>query len=220
MAECEGNICNSIITNEMSVDMATRQLQDLLTNAFSTLRSDIVTKFQVECSNLRADFFTITERLDSKLQAATAKIQQDNEKLTQNLRNEIQKLSNDICTLRNDTEHKLQEVTRTIGGLSDALNERMDAHVVATSKAHNSIEKVNTEITCLREQLAGRQLTESAIPNQALPVTAVNVESSSQSISGLATNAGSDHMGKSNVNNCTMSVCGNTKSQPNVNSNL
>jgi len=51
-------------------------------------------------------------------------------------------------------------------------------------------------------------------------VTAVNVENSSQSISGLATNAGSDDMGKSNVNNCTMSVCGNTKSQPNVNSSL
>jgi len=63
--------------------MSTRQLQDL-TNAFSTLRSD-VTKFQVKCSNLRADFFIITERLDSKLQAATAKIQQDNENLVKNL---------------------------------------------------------------------------------------------------------------------------------------
>ena len=59
MAECEGNICNSIITNEVSVGMSTRQLQDLLTNAFSTLRSDIVTKFQVECSNLRADFLLL-----------------------------------------------------------------------------------------------------------------------------------------------------------------
>jgi hypothetical protein len=80
--------------------------------------------------------------------------------------------------------------------------------------------RVNTEITCLWEQLAARQLTEGVIPNQALPVTAVNVENSSQSISGLATSAGSEHMGKSNVNNCTTSVCGNTKSQPNVNSNL
>ena len=155
-------------------------------------------------------------------------------------------MSSDICTLSNDTEHKFQEVTRTIG-LSDALNERMGAHVVATSKvtdriseemnarsgrlldsvkeyrietenslkefrqdyslfreqmnseqaawqnkaggemdkvndsvrlverrvarlvedrvteiqaeAQNSIEKVNTEITCLREQIAARQLT-------------------------------------------------------------
>ena len=89
----------------------------------------------------KSRFFTITERLDSKFQAATAKIQQDNEKLTQNLHSEIQKLSNDICTLRNDTEHKLQEVTRTIGGLSDALNERMDAHVVATSKVTGYLKK-------------------------------------------------------------------------------
>jgi cell division septum initiation protein DivIVA len=70
-------------------------------------------------------------------------IQQDNEKLgeklTQNLHNEIQKLSRDICTLRNDTEHKLPEITRTIGSLSDASNERMDAHVVATSKVTNRI---------------------------------------------------------------------------------
>ena len=59
MAECEGNNSNSIITNEVSVGMSTRQLQDLLTNAFFTLRSDIVTKFQVECSNLRADFLLL-----------------------------------------------------------------------------------------------------------------------------------------------------------------
>jgi hypothetical protein len=41
--------------------------------------------------------------------------------------------------LRNDTEHKFQEVTRTIGGISDALNERIEAHVVATRKMTDSI---------------------------------------------------------------------------------
>jgi len=119
-----------------------------------------------------------------------------------------------------------------VGGEIDKVNdsvrliERRVARLVEDrvteihAAAQNSIEKVNTEITCLREQLAARQLTEGAIHNQALPVTAVNVENGSQSISGLATSAGSDHMGKSNVNNCAMSVCGNTKSQPNVNSNL
>jgi Skp family chaperone for outer membrane proteins len=78
---------------------------------------------------LRSDFLTVTEQLDSKLQAATenitAKIQQENEKLTQNLHNEVKKLSSDICTLRSDTEHRFQEVIRTIGGISDALNERI-----------------------------------------------------------------------------------------------
>jgi hypothetical protein len=53
-------------------------------------------KFQAECSNIRWDFITITESLDSKLQAVTenitAKIQQENEKpsekVTQKLHNE------------------------------------------------------------------------------------------------------------------------------------
>jgi len=74
MSECEGNNPDSIVTTKVSVGMSTRQLQDLLTNTFSTLRTDIVTmietsnsKFQTECSNLRSD-------LDSKLQAATENI--------------------------------------------------------------------------------------------------------------------------------------------------
>jgi hypothetical protein len=216
-------------------------------------------------------------------------------------------LSSDICTLHNDTERKFQEVTRTIGGISDAVNERIDAHVVATRKmtdrisqemnarselmlddmkeyktetesclkefrqnyslfreqmnsqqatwqnkaggemdkvndsvrsveervarlvedgvteiqvaVQNSIQKVNTEITYLWEQLAARWLNEGEIPNQVLPVTDVDVENSSQSISGLATSAGNNHMGKGNANNCTTSMCSNAKSQPSVNSN-
>jgi hypothetical protein len=50
-------------------------------------------------------------------------------------------------------------------------------------------------------------------------VTDVDVDNSSQSISGLATSAGNNHMGKCNINNCTASVCGNAKSQPSVSSN-
>jgi len=207
-------------------------------------------------------------------QNITAKIGQEieklSEKLTQNLHNEVKKLSSDICTLRNDTDRKFQEVTTTIGGVSDSLNERIDAHVVATRKMTDrisqekngraghlldaikeyrteaeyslkefrqdysqfreqmsseqgtwqneaggemdkvkesvrlvegrvtevqaagqySIQKVNTEIAYLREQLAARQLTDSAIPSQVLPVTAVDVENSSQSNPVLATSAG------------------------------
>lgn len=175
----------------------------------------------------------------------------------QKLRIEVKK-SSDMRTLQNDAENKFQEVTRTIGGVNDAMNERTDAHVVATRKmtdrifqemnarsgfvrdnmkeyrtdrkqfegiqvrlqsvqrtnseqatwqnttgvemdmvndsvrlieeivprlveekiteiqaaAQNNIQKVNTEIKNLREQLAARQLTDSAIPNQVPPVTA------------------------------------------------
>ena len=85
--------------------------------------------------------------------------------------------------------------------------------------AQNGIQKVNTEITYLREQLAARHLTEGAIHRQVLPVTDVDLGNSSQSISGLATSADNNHMGKCNINNCIASVCGNAKSQPSVNSN-
>jgi len=289
MSECESNNPDSRVTNEVGVGMSTRQLQDLLTNALSTLRTDIVTI------------------IDSKLQAVTknitAKIGQGNErlseKLTQNLHNEVKKLSSDICTLRNYTERKFQEVTTTVGGVSDSLNERIDAHVVAPRKmtnkisqetnaraghlvddikeyrteaenslkefrqdysqfreqmnseqatwqnkaggeidkvkdsvrlvedrvtevqaaAQNSIQKVNTEITYLWGQLAARQLTDSAIPSQVLPVTAVDIENSSQSNPELANSAGNYHMGNCNANNCSTTVCGNAISQPCVNNN-
>ena len=237
----------------------------------------------------------------------TAKIQQENEKLTQKLHIEVRKLSSDFCTLRNDNEHKFQAVTRTIGGISDYLNERIDTRAVATRKmtdrisqemnarsgrlldemkeyrieteysleefrqgyslfreqmnskqatwqnkaggemdkvndsvrlveervarlvedrvteiqaeTQNGIQKVNIEITYLRGQLAARQLTEGAIPNQVLPVTEVDIENSSQSISGLVTSAGNYHMGKGGGNNYTTSVCGNAKPQPSVGCN-
>ena len=70
----------------------------------------------------------------------------------------------------------------------------------------------------MREQLAARQLTEGAIPDQVLSATDVDVENSSHSILGLAASAGNNHVGKSNVNNCTTSVRGNATSQPSVNS--
>ena len=52
----------------------------------------------------------------------------------------------------------------------------------------------------MREQLAARQLTEGAIPDQVLSATDVDVENSSHSILGLAASAGNNHVGKSNVN--------------------
>ena len=39
-----------------------------------------------------------------------------------------------MCTLRNDTERKIQEVTTTVGGVSDSMNQRIDARVVVSRK--------------------------------------------------------------------------------------
>jgi len=71
MSECEGNNPDSIVTNKVGFGMSTRQLQDLLTSALSTLRTDIVT---IIYSKLRA----VTENI-------TAKIRQENEKLSEKL---------------------------------------------------------------------------------------------------------------------------------------
>ena len=44
-----------------------------------------------------------------------------------------------MCILRNDTERKIQEDTTAVRGLSDSLNERIDAHLVATRKITDRI---------------------------------------------------------------------------------
>jgi len=67
--------------------------------------------------------------------------------------------------------------------------------------AQSSIQKVNTETTYLREQLAARQSTDSAIHSQVLSVMVVDVENSSQLNSELAASAGNYHMDNFNVNN-------------------
>jgi len=43
MSEREGNHSDCMVSTEVGICMSTRQLQDLLTNAFSALRTDIVT---------------------------------------------------------------------------------------------------------------------------------------------------------------------------------
>jgi hypothetical protein len=56
--------------------------------------------------------------------------------------------------VRNDTEHKFQEITKTIEDVSDALNERIDAHVVATSKMTGEIsQEMNARSGCLRDDV-------------------------------------------------------------------
>ena len=120
MSEFEYNNAGNIMKTEIGVGMSSKQLQDILTNALSTLRTDIIailetnnSKVQAECSKLRSAILTITERLDSELQVVTenitVKIRVENEKLTQKLQNEVKKLSTDICTLRNDTERKIKK---------------------------------------------------------------------------------------------------------------
>jgi hypothetical protein len=95
IAEFECSNSDGTVTTDVSVGVSTRQLQDLLADVITTVRTDIVTvmetnnsSFEAEYSNLTLNFVTIAERLDSKLQAAieniTAKILQENDKLLGN----------------------------------------------------------------------------------------------------------------------------------------
>ena len=151
MRVCESNNPDGTVTTEVSVGMSNRQLQDLLANAISTLNEQLDSKFQAA-----------TESITAKITAEiSAKIQQENEKLY----NEVRELSNDIRTLRDDTENKFQEVTKTIGGISDAMNERVDAHVVATRKMTDKIyQEMNARSGRLVEELKGhRTETENSL---------------------------------------------------------
>ena len=56
MSECGGNNSDSIVTTEVGVGMSTRQLQDLLTNTLSNLRTDIVKIIETNNSKFQAVF--------------------------------------------------------------------------------------------------------------------------------------------------------------------
>ena len=60
--------------------------------------------------------------------------------------------------------------------LKDSVRLFEDRVTEVQAAAQSSVQKVNTGITYLREQLAARQLTDSAIPCQVLPVMAVDVK--------------------------------------------
>ena len=101
---------------------------------------------------------------------------------------------------------ELDKVKDNVKSVEDRVTE-----IEAT--AQNSIQKLNAEITYLRGQIATRQVTGSAMPSQALPVVAVDVEISSQSDLEVAASAGNYHMGNCNVNNCSITVGGNATAQ-------
>jgi len=200
MPENEENNAGSIITTEVGVGMSPRQLQDILTKALSTLRTDI------------------TEQLDSKLQVVTenitVKIREENEKLSQKLYEEVKKLSTDIwnseqANWQDKAGGELDKVKDNVKSVEDRVTE-------IEAAAQNSIQKPNAEITYLWGQIASRQVMGSAMPSQALPVAAVDVEISSQLDFEVAAGVGNYHMGNCNANNCSTTVGGNATAQQNA----
>ena len=117
----------------------------------------------------------------------------------------IEQMNSEQATWQDKLGGEMDKVKDSVQLVEDRVTEVQVA-------AQNSIQKINTKITYFREQLASRQLTDSAIPSQALPVMAVDVDNSGQSNTELAASAGNYHMGNCNVNNCIATVCGNASS--------
>ena len=199
-----------------------------------TLRNDTERKFQEVTTTIGCVSISLNERIDTHV-VATRKM---TERISQETNARAGHLLDDIKEYRTKTENSLKEFRQDYSQFREQVNSEQatwqnktggeidkvkdsvrlveDMVTEVQAAAQNSIKKVNKEITHLREQLAARQLTDSAIPSQVLPVTAVDVENISQSNSELETSAGNYHMGNFNVNNCTMTVCGNATSQPNA----
>jgi len=158
----------------------------------------------------------VTDRISQEMNARAGHLLEDIKEYNTETENSLKEFRQDYSQFREQMNSEQANWPNKVGGEMDKVRYSVRLVEVRFTEiqgaAQNSIQKVNTEITYLREQLAARQLTDSAIPSQVLPVTAVDVENSSQSISELAASAGKDHMGNCNVNNS-----GNATSQPNAN---
>ena len=116
---------------------------------------------------IKIRYFSYYRTVRVKIASATAeipaKIRQENENLTQKFYNEVQKLSGDISTLRCDTESKVQEATRTIESVSNALIERTDAHMVDSKKMteglSQEVEELRLEYSLFKGQINLEQKT-------------------------------------------------------------
>jgi hypothetical protein len=165
----------------------------------------------------------MTDSISQEMNARSGRLLDNMKEYRTETENSLKEFRQDYSLFREQMNSEQATWQNKAGGEMDRVNDSIrlveDRVTEIQVAVQNSIQKVNTEITYLQEQLAARQLTEGATHNQVLPVMDVDVENSSQSISGLATSAGNNHMGKGNVNNCTTSVCGNATSQPSVNSN-
>ena len=80
--------------------------------------------------------------------------------------------------------------------------------------AQNGVQNVNTELKNLREQLAVRQLTGSAIPSQVLSAMGWRCRKYYPIHLRVRKSAGNHYMGNDRVSNCTSSMCCNATSQP------
>jgi len=123
-------------------NITTSQLQDLLATVMTDIQAESskqTVAFQTEVAKLtetlETKFRQETERLATSLterfEAANAKLREEfNVKLQQ----EIQCVSEKVDILKRDTEHGIDNLTKTVENVSEVMNARVSAHIVQTRK--------------------------------------------------------------------------------------
>ena len=183
------------------------EIKELSTD-ICALRNETERKIQEVTTTIGSVSVSLIERIDVHV-VVTRKI---TERVTQETNARAGHLFDDIKAYKTETEDSLkqlgQDYTRhkeqmnseqanwrdKAGGELDKVKDNVksveDRATEIEAAAQNSIQKLNAEITYLRGQIATRQVTGSAMPSQALPVAAVDVEISSQSELEVAAGVG------------------------------
>jgi len=137
----EVGVQNSEFNTNLS-NITISQLQDLL--------ATVMTAIQTESSKQTAAFQTEVSKLTENLEA---KCRQENEKLAANLterfeaanaklreefnaklQHEIQCVSERLDILQTDTEHGINNLTKSVENINEGMNARVNAHIVQTRK--------------------------------------------------------------------------------------
>ena len=207
-----------------------------LSNDITTLRNDTESKFQEVTRKIEGISETLHERINAHV-VTTKKL---TDKISEEMNATSVHLLDNFKEYRTESENSLKEFRQDYrqfreqmnaeqatwqikaGGELDEVKDSVrlvDERVTEMqTAAQSSIQKVTTEIACLREQLAAKQSADSVRPSQVRPVTVGNLANSSQSFSELAASAGNYHMSNCNASNCNTRVSDNVTSQPNANS--
>ena len=137
--------------NVMLSNITTSHVQDLLATVMTALQAESskqTAAFQTEVAKLtetlKMQFRQENEKLAASLtesfEAANAKLR---EEFNVKLKHEIKGVSERVDTLKKDTEHSIDNLTKSVENVSEGVSARVNAHVVQTS---NELDKQGQEI--------------------------------------------------------------------------
>jgi hypothetical protein len=116
-------------------NITTAQLQDLLTTLMAAIQAESYKQTAALTETLKVQLSQEGEKLAVSLtegiEATNAKFR---EELNGKLQQEIQGVSGKVDKLKRDTEHDIDNLTKSVGNLSEEVNSRVNAHSGQTRK--------------------------------------------------------------------------------------